>query len=357
MPQPLRFTLDGRSATPHFPGIGRYVRSLAAALPPLLTPDEQLHLLTSENTAVSPFSLSQQWHIPPLLRSSALYHSPYYLMPYRPGVPTVLTVYDLIPQHFPELVSARARLLFRLTTRLALAAADHVIAISEATRQDVLAAYPIRPERITAVPLAADPHFQPQPPATIAALRQKLNLPDNYALYLGINKPHKNLVRLVQAWQTVHAAHPNAVLVIAGAWDPRYPQVRETVTRLGLDTAVHFLGPVDDTDLPALYSGADLFIFPSLYEGFGLPIVEAMACGTAVACSNQSSLPEVGGDAAVYFNPTQVSNMADTIIQLLQDDAQRRQRQQMGLAQASRFTWEKTAVATLAIYRQMIHDY
>ena len=369
-----RYVLDARTATDHFPGIGRYVSQLARHLVPQLAEDEQLFFLhnpletgwplpeVSEKvvrvaTAVSPFSVTQQWHIPRLLRQveATIYHSAYFLMPYRPGVPTLLTLYDLIPEQFPQLVSPQARLLARLTTRLALRAGSHFLAISEATRREFLARYSLDPATITAVPLAADAQFTPQPETTVAALRQKLNLPERYVLYLGINKPHKNLARLVAAWELVRQAVPNAPpLVIAGAWDERYEGVKTAVVHKNLARQIQFIGRVDDADLAALYSGAQLFVFPSLVEGFGLPVLEAMACGTAVACANTSSLPEVGGTAAAYFDPTDTQQMATVLQALVQDEATLAELGQKGVVQAATFSWEGTAVATLSHYRQLI---
>ncbi len=378
MPPKTTFILDARTATDHFPGIGRYVSHLARHLVPQLAVNERLLLLhnpqaksgwqmpaAQENvslvaSAVSPFSLSQQWHIPRLLRrlSANVYHSAYYLMPYRPGVPTLLTLYDLIPEQFPQLVSLQARLLARLATRLALRAGDHFLAISEATRQEFLAHYSVDPASITAVPLAADEQFKPQPETAVNNLRQELNLPEKYVLYLGINKPHKNLERLIDAWTVVAAKAPGApLLVIAGAWDERYAGVKTAVARYNLSHKVRFLGRVADADLPALYSGATLFVFPSLVEGFGLPVLEAMACGTAVACAQTSSLPEVGGTAATYFDPTDSGEMAEVLLALLQDEQLRETLAQKGLVQARRFSWEETAAATLNQYRNLAARY
>ena len=372
---PITYVLDARTATDHFPGIGRYVSHLATHLVPLLAKDERLLLLHNSkartrwqlppvqenvaylNTAVSPFSLQQQWYIPRLLHQTetAVYHSAYYLMPYRPGVPTLLTLYDLIPEQFPQLVSPQARLLFRLATWLALQAGDHFLAISEATRSDFLARYSLDPAKITAVPLAADAHFTPQSETAVANLRQKFNLPNQYVLYLGINKPHKNLVRLVEAWAAVVALMPDAPpLIIAGAWDGRYEAVKTAVSQHNLTAKVRFLGPVPDDDLPALYSGAELFVFPSLVEGFGLPVLEAMACGTAVACANRSSLPEVGGDAAAYFDPTDSKQITSVLFTLLQDELRCKEMAKQGLVQAGKFSWEETALATLAHYRKLV---
>jgi alpha-1,3-rhamnosyl/mannosyltransferase len=270
-------------------------------------------------------------------------------MPYRPGVPTVLTVHDLIPIHFPQQSTTRARLLFRHATLLALRAARHVIAVSEATRQDALVQFGIPAARITAIPHAADPAFRPQPPEVVAAVRARYALPINYALYLGSNKPHKNLLGLVEAWGMLR---PQPVpLVIAGAWDSRYPAPRQRAEALGFGDGIRWLGSVPEPDLPALYSGALLFVFPSLYEGFGLPVLEAMACGAAVVCSNSSSLPEVASGAALLADPLDTRALAATMAQVLGDESLRRQMQEKGLARAQHFTWEQTARRTLDIYR------
>lgn len=367
----MRYFLDARTATEHFPGIGRYVSNLARAMAVELQAGEELALLVDGSrpspwplpppqaqvrqiiTAVSPFNLSQQWQIPRLLRQhgAAAYHSPFYLMPYRPRLPTILTVHDLIPQLFPAYFPAWKRLLSELTTRLALRSADHLIVDSNATRQDVLERYAIRPAHITAVPLAPDPRFTPQPGAEIERIRAQYQLPASYVLYLGINKPHKNLVRLVEAWTAVHTT--SVTLIIAGAWDGRYPEARERAQQLGAGETIRFIGPVTDADLPALYSGAHFFIFPSLYEGFGLPVIEAMACGTAVITSNISSLPEVAADAALYTNPHDTSDITNQINHFLQNPALIAEYRQKSLAQAQKFTWRDTAVATLNLYRQI----
>jgi len=431
------YILDARTATPHFPGIGRYVTSLAAALAPLLASDERLTILhhpdhppalldspavTLVPVAISPFALAQQWQIPRLLRgfvsreqdahraggrtpygrgaaaqprssvvgrrsSSVLYHSGYNLMPYAPGVPTVLTVYDVIPLLMPEQSSGRARLLARWANILALRAARVALAISEATRRDYLAHFRVPAERIITAPLAADPAFRPQPDDAIAALRARYALPERYVLYLGSNKPHKNLVGLVEAWKianrksanqqinesanhaphTTHhgsrltfdasrITHHGSRLVIAGAWDDRYPEAKQRVAALGLSDNVMFLGPVAEADLPALYAGAELFVFPSLYEGFGFPVLEAMACGTPVICSNVSSLPEVAGSAALQVNPRDSDALAVAMDRVLGDAALRQEMRQEGLAQAGRFSWTRTAQQTLAAYRRVLHE-
>ena len=389
------FVLDARTATPHFPGIGRYVTNLARAMTPLLAADERLtilhdpaHQLSLGNSrspaplagrspasltgasaqirsmpvAASPFSLAQQTELPRLLRDMGadLYHSAYFLMPYalrraesrapgREGVPTLLTVYDLIPLLFPHQSTLRARFLARWATRLALRAARRVIAISDATRRDFLTHFRLQPEKIQAIPLAADPAFRPQSRETVAAVRARYDLPERYLLYLGSNKPHKNLKRLVEMWARLQ---PQSMpLVIAGAWDGRYPEARQRAAALSLEGRVRWLGPVPDSDLPALYSGALLFVFPSLYEGFGLPVLEAMACGTPVACSNSSSLPEVAGDAALLVDPMNTEELVTAVRTALENESLRQDMTEKGLKRAQGFSWLQTAQRTLETYR------
>jgi len=370
-----RIVLDLRTATPHFPGIGRYAVNLADALAPQLAADEALVLLTPPQgcwpftpaaaanvqhvvVASSPFAVAQQWQLPRLLRrlpqQPTIYHSPYFLMPYRPGLSTLLTFYDLIPLRFPAYVSERARLFFRVAQHLALRTAQQIVAISEASRRDLLATFRIAPERVITTPLAPDPRFRPQPEAAIAAIRARYALPDHVVLYLGINKPHKNLVTLLTAYAQLPTNSPP--LVIAGAWDDRYPEAKQTAAALNLTPRVRFLGPVAEIDLPALYAAATAFVFPSRYEGFGLPVLEAMACGTPVACSNVSSLPEVAGDAALLFDPDNSTSIGQSLQRLLDDAPLRADLRARGVAQAARFTWAQTAAATLAVYRKLRHS-
>lgn len=367
------YVLDARTATAHFPGIGRYVVNLARAMAPLLGPEERLVLLRNPDrpapwdlaelagervqmvdVSCSPFSLCQQWVIPRLLRrlKADLYHSPYYLMPYWSGVPTILTVYDTIPLLFPEHVSARARWLFRWIMALALRSTTRIIAISQTTQRDLHKAFRIASNRTTVIPLAPDPAFYPRPSEEIEAIRRKYALPKAFILYVGSNKPHKNLVRLVEAWALLTEYGTRNTLVIAGAWDPRYPEARLLAERLGLEN-IRWLGSVPEADLPALYSAAALFVFPSLYEGFGLPVLEAMACGVPVVCSNTSSLPEVVGGAALLVDAADVQALAAAIAGLLGNEARREEMRGKGMQQVARFSWERTAAMTLGIYREV----
>ena len=365
----MSIVLDARTATDHFPGIGRYVVNLARALAPLA--DGRLTLLCDPtgtatryelpelpriNCPASPFSLKQQWLVPLALRrhSATLYHSPYYLMPYRTGITTIFTCHDLIPLIYPELFTTTQRLIFRAAHRLALTTARAVIAVSNTTRADLSRFFGVDPARVAVIPEAADAHFQPQPRERIAVLRQQHGLPDKYVLFLASNKPHKNLARLLEAWSQI-ARHVAPVrLVIAGHWDTRFPQARERAATLDLENSTVFLGPVPEADLPALYSGAEWFVFPSLYEGFGLPVLEAMACGAPVICSNISSLLEVVGDAAMMVSPQNTGDLATALHRVLAEVELRAELRARGLARAHQFTWESTARATWQVYATVI---
>lgn len=366
----MRVTLDLRTATDHFPGIGRYALSLAGALAEL-APETDLQLLFPVGSdaarlsllpdrpvipcPASPFSLGQQWQVPRLLRSTGatLYHSPYYLMPYWPGLPTVLTVHDFIPLVCPGYYTTLQRLIYRAAHSLALRTAAAVIVDSAATRGDLLRFHRVDPARVVTIPLAAGSQFRPPAAAAIMAVGRQYRLPPGYALFLASNKPHKNLLGLVRAWPGVLRRRPGAHLVVAGHWDARFAEPAAAVEALGLAQSVTFLGPVAERDLPALYAGADVFVFPSYYEGFGLPVLEAMACGAPVICSDRSSLPEVAGAAAVLVDPDDGEALAEAIAGVLADPDRRDDLRRRGLAQAATFSWSRTAAATLAVYERI----
>lgn len=365
----LRILLDGRTIQDRFPGIGRYVYNLIDALAPLV--EGEVLVLTNPSlpnsrydlaalarhanvrlhpTGITTFHWREQTELPRLIRSLRpdLVHLPYNVRPYRLGLPNLLTLFDAIPRRYPVYYPWRTRWMIELFQRLAIRSASAFVAISAATARDFQQLYSVPRERITVTALAADPAFRPQSPERVVALRQRLHLPDRYVLYLGSNQPHKNLPTLIEAWASLAAHRPQPTLVIAGAWDPNHPEARQRAAALTAD--VRFLSNVPAADLPCLYAGAECFVFPSLYEGFGLPVLEAMACGTPVACSRTSSLPEVAGDAALLFDPTQAQAIAAALDRLWNDPALRADLSQRGLAQAARFNWRRTAEQTLAAY-------
>lgn len=379
----MRIVIDGRTINDHFPGIGRYVYNIVRALGELAPPHQfvLLHNPGLPNTRhdiaalarypavrvvaarVPLFSAAEQTMLPRMLRAmrADLFHAPYYVRPYF-GLPcpSVTTLYDAIPRLFPNEVSPRARAMFDLLTRLAIRASSRVLAISGSARDDLVAAYRIPAGRIAVTPLAADPRMRPQPAAAIAAMRAQYDLPERYVLALSSNKPHKNLPALVAAFAGVRnflpdprSLIPEPILIIAGHWDARYPAARATAERLGLGQAVHWLPGIAEADVPALLGGAHVFAFPSRYEGFGLPPLEAMACGAPVLCCDTSSLPEVVGDAALRVAPT-AEALAAGLARLLGDGTLREQLRVAGIRRAARFSWRATAEMTLHVYETSI---
>ncbi len=372
----MRLVVDARTATDHFPGIGRYVANLARALVPFLTTGEEMILLRDPShpstlglarlagervrvvdVPVSVFSPRQQWKLPGLLRPlhASVYHSPYYLMPYWAGVPSLVTIHDLIPLRYPGYFTPFQRLVFGVTIRLAARTARLVIAVSQSTGRDLQRLLGLPEARIRVVLAAADSRFRVRSSAEVEAIRQKYGLPESYVLQLSSSKPHKNLVRLVEAWALLEARGETrgCRLVLAGQVSPRYPEAQDRVRALGLEGSVRILGRIPDEDLPGLYTGASWFAFPSLYEGFGLPVLEAMACGTPVVCSNTSSLPEIVGDAAITFDPTETEAIAEALAGALADPGRVREMGDRALRRARQFSWERAAELAYQCYKEV----
>ncbi len=368
----MRIGIDGRYIQDHFPGIGRYTYNLVQALakaapedsfvllynPQLVNTRYDLETLQSPNLEIVPvevstLSLAAQYRLPSLVRRLRLdlFHSPYYIKPCLLPCPSVVTIYDLIPRLYPQYISPWARGIFEMAIRLAIVTSRLVITVSQSAKEDLVRLLGVPPSKVWVTPLGVDTQFCPANEEAIFNLRQKYDLPGGYILYLGINKPHKNLVRLVEAFAKVKTGRK---LVLAGKEDPRYREVHKVVKQLSLQDRVVFLGRVPEEDLPALYSAADLFVYPSLYEGFGLPVLEAMACGVPVVCSSTSSLPEIAGQAAVVVDPLDLSQLARALERVLGDSDLRASMRQEGLKQAARFSWERTAKETLAVYRQVL---
>jgi glycosyltransferase involved in cell wall biosynthesis len=287
-------------------------------------------------------------------------HVPYWAPPLRSPAPVVVTVHDLIPL---MLRRYRGGLLQRLYTSLVSATvcgAASVLTDSEASRQDILMHLGLARERVHAVPLAAAGRYHPESPPDDRATRTGYGLPDRYVLYLGGFDARKNLATVLATYRWVGpAVGETCPLVIAGRLPERdtpfTPDPRRLMREEGVDERfVHFSGLVDEAHKPALYRGAVAFIFPSLYEGFGLPPLEALACGTPVVGSDAASLPEVVGDAGVLLPPYDAKGMAGVLIQLATDEHFRVEMSSRALDQAARFSWDRTAQATLRAYRDAL---
>jgi exopolysaccharide biosynthesis WecB/TagA/CpsF family protein len=261
------------------------------------------------------------------------------------GIPSLVTVHDLGYEHFPAAHTLTQRLYLQLTTRYHALAATRIIADSEATRTDLIRLYGTPPAKIKVVPLGVDhQHFQPvTDKSTLARVRQRYKTGERFILYVGTLQPRKNLERLIRAFAEIAPRFPDVNLVLAGGKGWLSDELQAVVEQSGVVPRVIKTGYVEDGDLPALLSAAELFAFPSLFEGFGLPILEAMACGTPVVTSNTSSLPEVAGNAALQVDPTNTRHIADTLDLVLRQPALRAELRRRGVAHAARFTWEQSA--------------
>ncbi len=357
-------------------GLGRYADSLAHALLPLL--GSELAFFYNREAGIEPLVglehvpsrtvslgykpwrmlvwLGQLAHVGfnRLTPGATLFHATEHLLLPLRRVPTVLTVHDLIFRRYPAHHKRLNRWYLNTTMPLFCRRADAIIAVSEQSKRDVIEAYGIPADKITVVYEAADPRFRPQPPDAVAAVRARYGLPERYVLFVSTIEPRKNLSRLLAAFERVHAAGLADALVIVGKRGWLFDAFFADLERSPVRHAVLFPGFVPDADLPAVYAGAQVMAFPSEFEGFGLPVLEAMACGAPVVCSNTSSLPEVAGDAALLVDPLDVSALADALARVLQDAALREQMRARGLAQAARFSWARAAAETLAVYRRLV---
>ncbi len=289
----------------------------------------------------------------------ALFHATdFVLPPVRPSTQTVLTVHDLTFARAPEAASLRLkRYLDRVVPR-SVRRADHVLADSQATKDDLIALYGTPPEKIDVLLSGVNPRFQPvQEAGTLAAVRARYGLGDApYLLAVSTVQPRKNYERLIRALAALPADLSHIHLVIAGGRGWLQVPIYAAVDELGLRDRVHFIGFAADEDLPALYSAACGFALPSLYEGFGLPVLEAMACGTPALTSNVSSLVEVAGDAALLVDPLSVEDICAALVRLLTDEPLRAALIERGFRQAAQFTWARAAAQLHALYRRLTHS-
>lgn len=269
----------------------------------------------------------------------------------------VITVHDLGFLALPELHTPAQRAIHGKLGR-SLGRCARVIAVSENTRRDFLRHYSYPAERVRVIPLAADPGFRPiQDPAVLAQARERFRLPPSFILSVCTLEPRKNLIALVRAFHHALSRLPSdSKLVLAGGSSWGTDQLRATLRELRLDSRVILTGYLSDIDLVVLYNLASCFVYPSRYEGFGLPVLEAMACGTPVICSNASSLPEVTADAAVQVPPDDVVGLSESIRSFVNDRARRAEFAARGVTRAAQFSWSRTASETLAVYRDSARE-
>jgi glycosyltransferase involved in cell wall biosynthesis len=359
-------------------GIGRYVRELVAALAPLDTStDYRLFVagtrelprspgtnFTWKPTALSPTWLARLWHragvplpVEAFTGRLKLYHATdFVLPPTLPGTRTILTVHDLSFVRVPETASPRLKAYLDRVVPRSARRADHILADSQATKDDLISIYNLPASKITVLLSGVDARFhRVDDPAERQAVREKYRIGDNlYIFSVGTVQPRKNYGRLIQALARLRGRGYPHHLVIAGGkgWleDPIYQTMRES----GMEDAVHFIGFADEADLPTLYSGATCFAFPSLYEGFGIPVLESMSCGTPVVTSNVSSLPEAAGNAALLVDPYSLDEIVAALTRLIDDTSTREQLVNLGYLHVQNFTWTKAAGQLRSVYASLL---
>jgi glycosyltransferase involved in cell wall biosynthesis len=288
---------------------------------------------------------------------AGLVHVPYWGAPLASPIPIVVTIHDLIPMLLP---AYRGGILARLYTALVNASARGASAVltdSEHSRQDIVKHLKLPASRVHAILLACGEHYRPEPDEALdQAARKKYNLPPEYVLYLGGYDVRKNVDGLLRAYPYVRSS--DAPLVLAGRLPeeitPRFTDIPRLIQSMKLGDTVSLIGQIDEADKPSLYRMAKCFVFPSRYEGFGLPVLEAMACGTPVVAANTSSLPEIVGEAGFLVGPDDAQELAGAIVSILVDQDLARDLSQRGARRAAGFSWERAARETAAVYRAVL---
>ncbi len=284
-----------------------------------------------------------------------LYHGLAFVSPLLLTKPSIITVYDLSFLHYPQVLSASRRLYLRLFTALSCRRAKRVIAISHSTANDLHASFGIPLDKIDIAPPGYDPTvYKPLPSAEIAAFRARRNLPERFWLFLGTLEPRKNLPMLLQAYAALPETE-RLPLILAGGkgWD--YQAIYDAIDRYNLSAWVQLPGYLPVEELPLWYNSAEVFLYPSVFEGFGIPVLEAMACGTPVIISDASSLTEVAGNAGLTLPAQAVDQWTQALRQAYGDASWRQQAVEQGLAGATRYSWQLTAEQTIHSYQQALY--
>ena len=367
----MRIAIDIRKL--HDFGIGTYIRNLLRQLAKLDSGSEYVLLCQERDGALaaalgrnfravtdnSPtYSLREQMSIPLALRRERpdVFHAPHYVLPVLSGARSVVTIHDCIHLMFPEYLPNRAAYAYaQASIWAATHKASRILTVSESSKRDILRFFDVPADRITVIYNAIDDRFREQPPESeVVRVRERYQLHGSFVLYAGNVKPHKNLERLIEAFDLVRQSGLDDLkLVVIGDQVSKYAELRRAVHRHNLHKYVRFLGYMPDETLAILYRLTSVFVFPSLYEGFGLPPLEAMASGAPVVTSNVSSLPEVAGDAAMLVDPYEPKSIADGIRRVLTEPELRDELRARGLRRAAEFSWEQSTRRVRQIYGEV----
>ncbi|HEV3485160.1 MAG TPA: glycosyltransferase family 1 protein [Vicinamibacterales bacterium] len=368
----MRIAIDARKLRDY--GIGTYVRNLLRHLSRQDATTEYVLLCRQEDCAVASelgenfravpeparaYSIREQFNVPLDLRREGvdLFHAPHYVLPPLTPCRSVVTIHDCIHLRFPQYLPNRLGYAYaRGSLWFAAHRSARVLTVSEASKRDILHYFRVPQAKIDVIPNAIDERFWEEPePDEVERVRERYQLNDPFVLYAGNIKPHKNLERLIEAFHILRRHDADHVkLLIIGDEISKYATLRRAVHRYKLHKHVRFFGFVPDRTLAVLYRLARVFVFPSLYEGFGLPPLEAMASGTPVITSNVSSLPEVVGEAAFLIDPYSPEAIADAMRRLLSDESLRADLRARGLLRAREFSWERSVARVRQIYDEVL---
>ncbi len=374
--------IDYTAAYEQGAGIGRYVRELVRALAAVDqetsyrlfvagAKQESLPSVPGPNftwrpTRVTPLWFARLWHrlqiplpVETFVGRVPLFHATdFTLPPTLPGAKTLLTVHDLSFVRAPETATPVLKAYLDQVVPRSVRRATHVLADSQATKDDLVELYQTSPEKITVLLSGVTADFKPvADPAVLKTVCERYHIPGNpYIFSIGTVQPRKNYARLIEALVALGPDFSDIHLVIAGGRGWLDSPIYQAVTDHGLDKRVHFIGFARDEDLPTLYSAARCLAYPSLYEGFGLVVLEAMACGTPVITSKLSSMPEVAGDAALLVDPYSIEELSGALAQLLSSEALRAELVTRGFKQAAHFTWTRAAHQLKDIYQDILGD-
>lgn len=308
----------------------------------------------------SVFSPSHQLFFSITLRKQELdiFHAAHFIVPLFLSCPCVVTIHDLIPLVFPPSMPSKVgRAYYKRVNNKVISKAGMIIAVSESTKKDIVENFGVSEQKIQVIYNGVGEEFDiVKNENLINRAKERNKISSSFLLNVGNPKPHKNWLRLIEAFASLGNVVKDHQLVLVGSPDPRYPEIRRLIKQLRLEDKVIITGFVKENDMPLLYNAADAFIFPSLYEGFGLPVLEAMACGTPVVCSNTSSLLEVAGDSALMVDPADKASIAEGIKKILSDEKLREGLSEKGLKRKDLFSWTKTAQQTLDVYKKAHTD-
>lgn len=361
--------IDARLTYYRVGGISTYIKRVIMALETLDYANDYtiFHSRKAQDSLVTRFNHAKLWtpshhkierlalSVELLRHNLDVYHSPDFIPPVRGGKRHIITVHDLTFLHYPQYLTTESRAYYNAQIETAVQQADHILSDSEATKRDLITMLNVPADKITVHMLGVDEKFRPLPGYEIEAVRVQLDIPPEYILFVGTFEPRKNIIGLLEAYRDLRLQLTDApLLLLVGRRGWLFDETMAKVDELDLGQHVIWRDNVGDEQLPAVYNLAYALVTPSFYEGFGLPALEAMACGTVPIVSNRSSLPEIVGDVGLQINPDDLSTLTAALYKTLTDSAWRESESKRGITRAATFNWDDTAKIVLNAYQSVL---